>query len=45
MTRALLIGLLIVMTSLAGQAQQGGRGRGPQGPPEITGTWTGTWSS
>ena len=44
MTRAFLIGTLIVMTSLAGQAQ-GGRGRGPQGPPEITGSWSGTWSS
>jgi hypothetical protein len=26
-----------------GEAQQ--RGRGPQTPPNITGAWTGTWSS
>jgi hypothetical protein len=28
-----------------GVAAQQGRGRGPQGPPNITGTWTGTWSA
>jgi hypothetical protein len=36
--------IAIVMTALAatGEAQ---RGRGPQGPPNITGAWTGTWSA
>jgi hypothetical protein len=24
---------------------EGQRGRGPQGPPDIVGKWTGTWSS
>jgi hypothetical protein len=24
---------------------QGGRGRGPQPPPNITGAWSGTWSA
>ena len=44
MKRTLLIGMLMVMASLAGQAQSA-RGRGPQGPPEITGAWSGSWSS
>ena len=42
MVRGLAIGLLVVLTSTIGQAQAG---RGPQGPPEITGAWTGTWSA
>jgi hypothetical protein len=44
MVRGLVIGLVVVLTSSIGHAQ-GGRGRGPQGPPEITGAWTGTWSA
>ena len=31
------------VTALAQQAQRG-RGRGPQGPPDIAGQWSGTWS-
>jgi hypothetical protein len=44
MIRGLVIALLVVVTSTIAQAQAG-RGRGPQGPPEITGAWTGTWSA
>ena len=33
---------VLVVSTLGAQAQ---RGRGPQGPPDITGTWSGTWSS
>jgi len=35
--------LLLIAGTPAGA--QGGRGRGPQGPPNIIGTWTGTWSA
>ena len=35
----------LFVASVAIAAAQGQRGRGPQGPPEITGKWTGTWSS
>jgi hypothetical protein len=43
--RALFVIGLILALAVAGHAQQGQRrGRGPQGPPEIVGQWTGTWS-
>jgi hypothetical protein len=32
------------MVAVAGSSEAQ-RGRGPQGPPNITGVWTGTWSS
>ena len=44
MTRTAWIAVLVV--ALAGSVgAQRARGRGPQGPPNITGMWTGTWSS
>jgi hypothetical protein len=44
MRNRLILGLAIVLaaSTLAMQAQ---RGRGPQGPPQINGDWTGTWTS
>ena len=36
---------LVVAAGIATAAAQGQRGRGPQGPPDITGKWSGTWSS
>ena len=42
--RMSLIAILVVGLTSGGQTQAG-RGRGPQDPPEITGAWTGTWSS
>jgi hypothetical protein len=42
----LLVALLATVGIATGEAQgQRGRGRGTQGPPEITGRWSGTWSS
>jgi hypothetical protein len=41
MTTALAIAVALTATVVYGQ----GRGRGPQGPPDITGKWTGTWTS
>jgi len=40
---AIAVLMVAGLVSLNGAPQ--GRGRGPQGPPEITGKWTGTWSS
>src|SRR5882762_5330873 len=37
--------LALLLASVVMTGAQGQRGRGPQGPPEITGKWTGTWSS
>jgi hypothetical protein len=38
--------IVVVLVAMAGSSDaQRGRGRGPQGPPNITGVWTGTWSS
>jgi hypothetical protein len=34
---------LILVTTIGSLHAQGGRG--PQGPPDITGAWTGTWSA
>jgi hypothetical protein len=43
---ALTSGAAIILVVLAtGIDAQRGRGRGPQGPPSIDGTWTGTWSA
>lgn len=42
------IGFVLALALAVGIATtdaQGQRGRGPQGPPEIAGKWTGTWSS
>ena len=39
---AVAAALLLLLTT-TGTAQR--RGRGPQGPPNITGAWTGTWSA
>jgi hypothetical protein len=36
---------LIVAGATVTTAARGQRGRGPQGPPDIAGKWTGTWSS
>ena len=36
---------LVVAAAVVTLMAQGQRGRGPQGPPEIAGKWTGTWSS
>jgi hypothetical protein len=44
MRRLILTFGLILVTVAAAPVQQG-RGRGPQTPPNITGTWTGTWSA
>ena len=40
----LISAVLLTMTIPAG-AQEGRRGRGPQGPPNVTGAWSGTWSA
>lgn len=42
------IGWMLVLLAVAGIATgeaREQRSRGPQGPPEIAGKWTGTWSS
>ena len=44
MRRAIWIVTLMVVMAMTGEAQRG-RGRGPQGPPNITGAWMGTWSA
>ena len=36
---------VFALALIAGAEAQGQRGRGPQGPPDIAGKWTGTWSS
>lgn len=36
---------LVLAAGIATVEAQGQRGRGAQGPPEIAGKWTGTWSS
>jgi hypothetical protein len=43
--KALVATVLLVLMGLSSiYAQQRGRGRGPSGPPDIEGKWTGTWS-
>lgn len=44
MKRAWLIVMFVLAMATTGQTQAG-RGRGPQGPPDIIGAWTGTWSA
>ena len=44
MRRTMLATALILALAISAGAQQG-RGRGPQGPPNIVGAWTGTWSA
>jgi hypothetical protein len=44
MRRLVLAALLLTMAIPAG-TQEGRRGRGPQGPPNIAGAWSGTWSA
>lgn len=44
MRRLAVISVALLMLVVSGSAQVG-RGRGPQGPPNITGAWTGTWSA
>jgi hypothetical protein len=44
MQRMAVIAVLTILLAGSGMAQ-GGRGRGPQGPPDIAGTWTGTSSA
>jgi hypothetical protein len=44
MRRAALTAALVAALAITAGAQQG-RGRGPQGPPDIAGAWAGTWSA
>jgi hypothetical protein len=44
MRRLPLVAIVVLGLVASADAQQR-RGRGPQGPPNITGAWTGTWSS
>jgi hypothetical protein len=44
-TRIAWILALLATAGIATAGAQGQRGRGAQGPPEIAGKWTGTWSS
>ncbi len=37
--------LVVVVALTATVVDAQGRARGPQGPPDITGKWTGTWTS
>jgi hypothetical protein len=43
MQRLIPLLVLILGTAIGSLHAQGGRG--PQGPPNITGTWSGTWSA
>jgi hypothetical protein len=45
MKRMTAIAILTVTMAVISSAQQPGRGRGPQGPPNIVGAWMGTWSA
>jgi hypothetical protein len=44
MRKTMWVAILLAAMTGTGAAQRG-QGRGPQGPPNITGTWTGTWSA
>ena len=44
MARVLLVLVMTVSAISMSHAQQR-RGRGPQGPPNVTGAWSGTWSA
>src|SRR5687768_3900798 len=43
MRRIVLLAILLGVAIAPASGQ--GRGRGPQGPPNITGAWSGTWSA
>jgi hypothetical protein len=45
MRRVVVIATMLLIMAIPGGAQEGRRGRGPQGPPNITGAWSGTWSA
>ena len=45
MRQRLVWSVLLVLAVGISAGAQGGRGQGPQGPPEIVGKWTGTWTS
>ena len=45
MRQRFLLGVLIVLAMAATAAAQAGRGRGPQGPPDVVGKWSGPWTS
>ena len=45
MRRLASIPVLLLVLAIPAGAQEGRRGRGPQGPPNITGAWSGTWSA
>jgi hypothetical protein len=43
--RRLILTFGLILATVAAAPVQQGRGRGPQTAPNITGTWTGTWSA
>jgi hypothetical protein len=43
--RRLALTAVVLFTIGITASAQAGRGRGPQGPPNIIGAWTGTWSA
>ena len=45
MRRFGLISALLLMVAISAGAQEGRRGLGPQGPPNVAGAWSGTWSA
>ena len=45
MRRLVLVSALLLTMAIPAGAQEGKRGRGPQGPPNIAGAWSGTWSA
>jgi hypothetical protein len=46
MRRLTVIAAVLLATTIPAAAQEGRRGRGlPQGPPNVTGAWSGTWSA
>lgn len=45
MRRIAYVTVLAFVVAAGTSHAQGGRGRGPQAPPNISGTWVGTWSA
>jgi hypothetical protein len=45
MRRLGLISALLFISAITAGAQEGRRGLGPQGPPNVAGAWSGTWSA
>ncbi len=45
MRRFALIPAFVLVVVISAGAQEGRRGRGPQGPPNVAGAWSGTWSA